>query len=118
MRIHAAVVRGMLAIAIALSIAACAKPESEIVGKWRVDMNKTLEFFPDKTLEFVTPVANFSGVYSFVTKDRVKIDFSGPIGLAGPQIVQVSFVQGDLVMVGDPNSRLFAGRHVLRRIGG
>ena len=118
MPIRSAALRVLFAIVIAVSIGACAKPESKIIGKWRMDENKTIEFFPDKTLILVTPITNISGVYSFVTKDRMKIEFSGMIGLAGPQIVKVSFEQGDLVMEADESSSLFAGHHVLKRIGG
>jgi hypothetical protein len=112
--------RGLFAILIAVSISACAKPaEKEIVGKWRMAENQTIEFFPDKTLVLATAVKNFSGVYGFVSDDRIKIEFSGMIiGLAGPQIARVTFENSDLVMDGDENSSLFSGHHVLKRIGG
>ncbi|HLF59055.1 MAG TPA: hypothetical protein VI732_05445 [Alphaproteobacteria bacterium] len=119
MRIQSGIVRWIVALVIVLSLAACDKPESKIVGKWRIDEHQTLEFFPDKTLVLATPVNNFSGIYTFVSGDRIKMEFSGIIiGLAGPQIARVSFESGDLVLDGDANSSLFSGQHVLKRIGG
>lgn len=119
MRLRSGIVRGLLALVLALSIAACDRAERKIVGKWRVDQNQTIEFFPDKTVVLSTPVTNFSGVYNFVSDNRIKMDFSGAIiGLAGPQIVNVGFDNGDLVMDADQNSSLFSGHHILKRVGG
>ena len=119
MRIRTGLFRAFLAVFVVVAVAACDKAESKIVGKWRLDEHQTLEFFPDKTLVLATPVNNFSGVYSFVSDDRIKMEFSGVIiGLAGPQIARVSFQDGDLVLDGDSSSSLFAGHHVLKRIGG
>jgi len=119
MRLRSGLIRGLLALALAFAIAACDKAERKIVGKWRVDQNQTIEFFPDKTVVISTPVTNFSGVYNFVGDNRVKMEFSGVIiGLAGPQIVQIGFDKGDLVMDADSSSSLFSGHHVLKRVGG
>jgi len=119
MRIRSGIVRTLLAAFFVFAIAACDTAESKIVGKWRIDEHQTLEFFPDRTLVLATPVNNFSGVYTFVGDDRIKMEFSGIIiGLAGPQIARVSFENGDLVLDGDSSSSLFAGHHVLKRIGG
>lgn len=119
MRLRSGIVRGLLVLVLALSIAACDRAERKIVGKWRVDQNQTIEFFPDKTVVLSTPVTNFSGVYNFVSDNRIKMEFSGAIiGLAGPQIVNVGFDNGDLVMDADQNSSLFSGHHVLKRVGG
>ena len=119
MRLSSGVFRTIIAIAMALAIAACDRADRKIVGKWRVDDKQTIEFFQDKTIVLSTPVTNFSGVYSFVSDDRVKMEFGGVIiGFAGPQIVRVTFDNGDLVMDADQNSSLFSGHHVLKRIGG
>lgn len=119
MRLRSGLVRGLLALALVLAIAACDRAERKILGKWRLDQHQTIEFFPDKTVVLATPVTNFSGIYNFVGDDRMKLEFSGVIiGLAGPQIVNVGFENGDLVIDGDPSSSLFSGRHVLKRIGG
>jgi hypothetical protein len=113
-------IRPFAALLIAVVLFACAKtPEQEIIGKWRLAEDQTIEFFPDKTLVLGTEIKNFSGVYNFVSDDRIKIEFSGLIiGLAGPQIARVSFQDQDLVLDGDTNSSLFPGHHVLKRIGG
>lgn len=120
MRLSVGVVRGLLAIVIVVAFAACAKPPSaQIIGKWRMGEDQTIEFFPDKTLVLATAVKNFSGTYSFVSDDRIKIEFSGIIaGLAGPQLAHVSFQDDSLILDGDSNSALFSGHHELKRIGG
>jgi len=119
MRARSAIVRSLMAVLVVVLLAGCEKPESKIVGKWRLDEQQMIEFFSDSTLVLGTPVRNFSGVYSFVGEGRIKMEFSGAIiGLAGPQIARVSFQNGDLVLDGEQGSTLFAGHHVLKRIGG
>jgi hypothetical protein len=114
------IIRGAIAVLLAIALFACGQPaEKKIVGKWRIDENQTIEFFPDKTLVLGTEIKNFSGVYNFVSDDRIKIEFSGVIiGLAGPQIAHVSFQDDTLILDGDSNSSLLPGHHELKRIGG
>jgi hypothetical protein len=120
MRKRSRFIRSFAAILVAVALFACTKsPEQKIIGKWRLGEDQTIEFFPDKTLVLGTEIKNFSGVYSFVSDDRIKVEFGGLIiGLAGPQIARVSFQDDALVLDGDSNSNLFSGHHVLKRIGG
>ena len=79
--------------------------QSPIVGKWQevAPKTETLEFFKDGTVSVVNPAESISaaGKYSFIDKDRIKMELGGAIGeLIGPQIMRVAVSGDEMKLIG------------------
>ncbi len=89
----------VLIVPLVLALNGCSsKPEELIVGKWKeIDATEIIEFFKDETINAVDKDISATGTYSFIDKNRLKIEYGGVIGsLAGPLIYEVSF-NGDVL---------------------
>lgn len=84
---------GYLAFAFILSslVSCSSKPEDAIVGKWKeIGGTEKMELFKDGTITVSGESMSFGGEYTFVDKDRIKVEFGGLGALAGPMVATVS----------------------------
>jgi hypothetical protein len=82
-----------------LIIASCAKKlEDDILGKWRnVNDSDTVELLNDGTIMIVNrPGPMIGGRYTFVDKDRIKVELGGMASVVGPLLVTVSIQDDEL----------------------
>ena len=87
----------LLAIAVILSslVSCSSKPEDAIVGKWsEIDGTEKMELFKDGTITMADKGRNMGGKYTFVDKDRIKLELGGLGALAGPFVATVA-IAGD-----------------------
>ena len=90
---------GLIAFTFILTLlASCSpKPEDAIVGKWsEIDGDRTMELFKDGTITVADTPMNMAGKYSFVDKDRIKVELGGLGALAGPNVVTVAIAGDEL----------------------
>lgn len=90
---------GLLVITLILSLlASCSsKPEDTIVGKWsEIGGTEKMELFKDGTITIMVADKgmNLGGKYTFVEKDRIKVEMGGLGALIGPFVATVS-ISGD-----------------------
>jgi len=86
-----------LAVAFILaSLVSCSsKPEEAIIGKWsEIGATEKMEFFKDGTITINDKGINMVGKYTFVDKDRIRVEFGGLAAKIGPIVVTVS-ISGD-----------------------
>jgi hypothetical protein len=96
------------AIACMLSflVSCSSKPENAIIGKWSViDGTEKMEFFKDGTITVADKGMNMGGKYTFVEKDRIKVELGGLGALAGPFVATVS-ISGDELTWTMPDGKL------------
>lgn len=85
---------------IILCIFSCtSNPEDAIVGKWQqIDGTETVEFFKEGTIT-IDPddMPSMSGNYSFIDKDRIKIELGGRVGsIVDPMVLKVQITRNEL----------------------
>ncbi|MHB1354991.1 MAG: hypothetical protein ACYCZF_03330 [Anaerolineae bacterium] len=83
------------------SVVSCS-PRTALLGKWQAEDGSSIEFLRDGTV-MVKTLVTVAGKYSFIDDTRIKIEFEGLLGLAGPQIYTVRIDDGQLSMT-DSNS--------------
>lgn len=84
-----------IALILALLVSCSTKLEDAVIGKWSLTTGtERMELFKDGTLMIADKGMNVGGKYTFIDKDRIKVEFGGFAALAGPLIVTVS-VAGD-----------------------
>ena len=92
----------LLVGSIILALCACSSnPEDAIVGKWKeIGKTEVIEFFEEGTVSSTNKGISLTGKYSFIEKNRVKLEFGGVGALAGPKIRTVS-IDGDVLTLTD-----------------
>lgn len=86
-----------LAFAFILSslVSCSSKQEDAIVGKWsEISGTEKMELFKDGTITVADKGMNMGGKYTFVDKDRIRVELGGLGALAGPFVATVS-ISGD-----------------------
>lgn len=83
---------------LSLLISCSSKPEDVVLGKWgTVDGSAKIELFKDGNITIAEKGVStekyllVSGKYSFLDKDKIKIDLDGYQQIGGPTIITVSF---------------------------
>jgi hypothetical protein len=108
MRLLAPKLVGFLAFAFILSllVSCSSKPEDAIVGKWsEIGGTEKIELFKDGTITVVNKDIIMGGKYTFVDKDRIRIELSGLGALLGPFVVTVS-ISGDELTLTMPDGKV------------
>lgn len=86
---------GLLTVTLILPfLSSCfSSTESAVVGHWQEvgAGTDTMELFKDGTITVNSLGMNMAGQYSFVEKDRIKVELGGLGALAGPIVMTVSF---------------------------
>ena len=78
-----------------LLVSCSSKPEDAIIGKWsEIDGDRTMELFKDGTITVADTPMNMAGKYTFVDRDRIKVELGGLGALAGPYVATVA-ISGD-----------------------
>ncbi|MBP7274822.1 MAG: hypothetical protein KBA51_01305 [Kiritimatiellae bacterium] len=88
-----------LAVAVILctSVSCSSKQEDAIAGKWsKIGDTEKMEFFKDGTITIATKSENLVGKYSFIDKDRIRVELGGVRALGGPFVASVSFSGDEL----------------------
>ncbi len=79
--------------------------EKEIIGKWvEIDGSEKMEFFKDGTIMVTESSLNMSGKYSFLEKNRIKVELGGLGMLAGPQIAAIE-ISNEQLTITEPNGK-------------
>ncbi len=69
-----------------------AQPRQSLVGKWQeVGGDETMEYFSDGTFRAKKDFISASGRYRYLDEHRLQVQFTGLLGLAGPQVYTVEF---------------------------
>lgn len=93
---------------IILCVFSCtSNPEDAIVGKWQeIDGTETMELFKEGTLTIVPDdMPSMSGNYSFIDKDRMKIELDGRVGsMVGSMVLKVQITRNELTTT-DPKGK-------------
>lgn len=77
-------------ILLVLILAACSGPERDVLGKWKSeDGLSTIEFFHEGTVTMMDEIMPVSGSYTFLEKDRIKLDMGGIGALFGPLVSEI-----------------------------
>lgn len=84
-------------------IACSDAPQDKIIGKWRASSaseGNVLEFYPDGTITFEEAVTGISinGEYAFLNDQKIKIELSGILALAGASIYTISFSDNRMML--------------------
>lgn len=98
----------VLAATLLFVVTSCSpKPETAIVGNWvGVRGTERMELFNDGTITVADPdIPNVGGKYTFVDKDRVKVELGGLGALLGPFVVTVA-ISGDELTWTMPNGEV------------
>jgi len=92
-------------IFVGLWLVACSEsPQERIVGKWQAagttDGN-VLEFYQDGTVTFNEAITGvgINGEYTFLNDQKVKIELSGILAIAGATIYTISFSDNQMSLV-------------------
>lgn len=88
---------GFLAFAFIISslVLCSSKAEHAIVGKWsEVGRTEKMELFKDGTITIADYGMTMGGKYTFVDKDRIRVELGGLGALLGPVVVTIS-ISGD-----------------------
>ena len=91
----------VLACAVLMVLSSCTPSglEKGIIGKWvEIDGSEKMEFFKDGTIIVTESTLNMSGKYSFLEKDRIKVELGGLGMLAGPQIATIEIANEQLTI--------------------
>lgn len=100
------VTRLMCVVLVSFWLVACSEsPQEKIVGKWQAagaNDGNILEFYPDGTITFEEAITGISvnGEYTFLNDEKVKIEMSGILALAGSTIYTISFADGQMMLEG------------------
>jgi uncharacterized protein (DUF2147 family) len=79
-------------LVLSLLVACSSKPEDACLGKWSTDNGSAkLELFKDGKIKITETHVLVHGKYSFVDKDKIKVELEGYEHVGGPPIITVAF---------------------------
>ena len=90
-----------MVVILATSVVSCS-PRTALLGKWQAEDGSSMEFLRDGTV-MVKALVTVAGTYTFIDNTRIKIEYQGLLGLAGPQIYEFKVQGGQLTLI-DSNS--------------
>lgn len=94
----------MLVGSMIFALSACSSnPGDAIVGKWKeIGKTEIIEFFDEGTVNVTDKGISMAGNYSFIEKNRIKLELGGLGALVGPMVRTVS-IDGDVLTFTESN---------------
>lgn len=86
-----------MVVILATSVVSC-NPRSALLGKWQAEDGSSMEFLRDGTV-MVKALVTVAGTYTFIDNTRIKIEYQGLLGLAGPQVYEFKVQDGKLTLI-------------------
>lgn len=86
-----------MVVILVISAVSCS-PRSALLGKWQTEDGSSMEFLRDGTV-MVKALVTVAGTYTFIDNTRIKIEYQGLLGLAGPQVYEFKVQDGKLTLI-------------------